>query len=70
MTYPGVFSRQVIAAVKLYKELNVSGAWIDLDAHFGNNIEDSRYIVQSLNKAIPIGYLSVIDLYAEIYLHV
>jgi acetoin utilization deacetylase AcuC-like enzyme len=49
------FSGQVISAVKLYRELGVSGAWIDLDAHFGNSIEESRDSVRDLNQAIPPG---------------
>lgn len=49
------FSGQVLSAVRLYREKGVSGAWIDLDAHFGNSIEDSRHYVQDLNNAIPIG---------------
>jgi acetoin utilization deacetylase AcuC-like enzyme len=49
------FSGQVIASSKLYKERKVSGAWVDLDAHFGNSIEDSRHYVRNLNLAIPIG---------------
>lgn len=49
------FSGQVIAAVKLFREFKVSGAWIDLDAHFGNSIEDSRDTVSDLNRAIPPG---------------
>jgi acetoin utilization deacetylase AcuC-like enzyme len=49
------FSGQVIAAVKLYREFKVSGAWIDLDAHFGNSIEDSRDVVPDLDRAIPRG---------------
>lgn len=49
------FSGQVLSAIKLYKEFGVAGAWIDLDAHFGNSIEDSRYVVENLNDAIPHG---------------
>lgn len=29
--------------------------YLDLDAHYGNSIEDSRYFVTDLDKAIPIG---------------
>jgi acetoin utilization deacetylase AcuC-like enzyme len=49
------FSGQVISAVKLYNELGVSGAYFDLDGHFGNSIEDSRGFNPILNHAIPIG---------------
>lgn len=47
------FSGQVIASLKLYDELGVSGAWLDLDGHFGNSIEDSRGFDPRINKAIP-----------------
>jgi len=47
------FSGQVIASTKIYNELGLSGAYIDLDAHFGNSIEDSRKFVKSLDKSIP-----------------
>lgn len=50
------FSGQVIASSKLYGELDVSGCYIDLDAHFGNSIEDSRSFVSNLNQAIPKGF--------------
>ncbi len=49
------FSGQVIAAVKIYQALGLSGAFIDLDGHFGNSIEDSRAFVKDLNAAIPEG---------------
>lgn len=49
------FSGQVIAAVKIYRELGLSGAFIDLDGHFGNSIEDSRTFVKDLDLAIPKG---------------
>lgn len=47
------FSGQVIASLKLYEEHGVSGAWLDLDGHFGNSIEDSRGFDPRINKAIP-----------------
>lgn len=50
------FSGQVIASLKLYHEFGLVGAYIDLDGHFGNSIEDSREFCTDLNKAIPIGY--------------
>ena len=49
------FSGQVIAAVRAYREREACGAWIDLDGHFGNSIEDSRAHVPELAKAIPRG---------------
>jgi len=50
------FSGQVIASVKLYRELGLSGAYLDLDGHFGNSIEDSRDFVSDLNVAVPPGF--------------
>ncbi len=47
------FSGQVITSGKLYRELGISGAYLDLDHHFGNSIEDSRSFVFDLDKAIP-----------------
>lgn len=49
------FSGQVISAIKLYEEFGVSGAYFDLDGHFGNSIEDSREFNPKLNLAIPKG---------------
>ena len=49
------FSGQVIAGLKLYREQGLRGAWIDLDGHFGNSIEDSRAFAPDLNNAIPRG---------------
>lgn len=50
------FSGQVIASVKLLREFGISGAYLDLDGHFGNSIEDSRDFVKELNVAVPRGY--------------
>lgn len=47
------FSGQVIAAMKIYQELGKKGAFIDLDGHFGNSIEDSRSFVKELDTVIP-----------------
>jgi acetoin utilization deacetylase AcuC-like enzyme len=47
------FSGQVIASLKLYRAAGLVGAYIDLDGHFGNSIEDSREFAADLNKAIP-----------------
>ena len=48
------FSGQVIASVGLYRERGLSGAWIDLDGHYGNSIEDSRGFVPDLDQAAPV----------------
>ncbi|TGM11082.1 hypothetical protein EHQ82_21315 [Leptospira selangorensis] len=47
------FSGQVIASVKLYRELGLRGAYIDLDGHFGNSIEDSKSFLPDVIMAIP-----------------
>jgi acetoin utilization deacetylase AcuC-like enzyme len=47
------FSGQVISSVKIFRELGLSGAYLDLDQHFGNSIEDSREFVPDLNTAVP-----------------
>lgn len=49
------FSGQVIASVKIYRELGISGAYLDLDGHFGNSIEDSRAFVRDLDQAVLRG---------------
>jgi len=49
------FSGQVISAIKIYKEFGLSGAYLDLDGHFGNSIEDSYEFNPLLEKAIPRG---------------
>src|SRR6185295_16795423 len=49
------FSGQVIAALELYGSCGKVGAWVDLDGHFGNSIEDSREFAPALNDAIPYG---------------
>ncbi len=49
------FSGQVIAALKIYKSLGKRGAFIDLDGHFGNSIEDSRVFAPLLQHAIAPG---------------
>jgi acetoin utilization deacetylase AcuC-like enzyme len=59
--YPGegycycTFSGQVIASTMLYRERGLVGAYIDLDAHYGNSIEDSREFVVDLNRSVPVG---------------
>ena len=47
------FSGQVIAALQLHRRHHLVGAWVDLDAHFGNSIEDSRAFRPDLEQAIP-----------------
>jgi acetoin utilization deacetylase AcuC-like enzyme len=46
------FSGQVIASVKLYRELGMRGAYFDLDGHYGNSIGDSKEFVSDLDDAI------------------
>lgn len=50
------FSGQVISSVKIFMEFGLSGCYLDLDAHFGNSIQDSRDYVECLDKAIPRGF--------------
>ena len=50
------FSGQVIASIKIYRKFKLSGAYLDLDGHFGNSIEDSREFCKDLNKAVPINF--------------
>lgn len=49
------FSGQVISSIKIYEEFGLSGAYFDLDGHYGNSIEDTREFNPLLNKAIPQG---------------
>jgi acetoin utilization deacetylase AcuC-like enzyme len=49
------FSGQVIASVRVYRELGARGAWLDLDGHLGNSIEDARSFVPDLSLAVPPG---------------
>lgn len=46
------FSGQVIASMKVYNEFGVCGAYIDLDGHYGNSIDNSRDFVPNIDKAI------------------
>ena len=50
------FSGQVIASIKIWREFGLSGAYLDLDGHFGNSIEDSRDFAKGVNAAIPRGF--------------
>lgn len=47
------FAGQVIASVKILREFGISGAYLDLDGHFGNSIEDCRGFQPELNMAVP-----------------
>lgn len=47
------FSGQVLAALRLYRGRGLRGAWLDLDGHFGNSIEDSRSFRPELDQALP-----------------
>ena len=47
------FSGQVISALWVYRNHGKVGAWIDLDGHQGNSIEDSRAWISDLDLAIP-----------------
>lgn len=49
------FSGQVISAIKIYQETGKVCAYLDLDGHFGNSIEDTRSFNPLVNKAIPKG---------------
>jgi acetoin utilization deacetylase AcuC-like enzyme len=46
------FSGQVIASMKVYYEFGLCGAYIDLDGHYGNSIDNSRDFVPDIDKAI------------------
>ncbi len=46
------FSGQVIASMKIYREFGLCGAYIDLDGHHGNSIDNSRDFVPDIDKAI------------------
>lgn len=50
------FSGQVIAALSLWWSSGAKTAWVDLDGHFGNSIEDTRKFQPDLDKAIPPGF--------------
>ncbi|PLX24325.1 MAG: hypothetical protein C0597_00035 [Marinilabiliales bacterium] len=55
------FSGQVIASTKIYRDLGLSGAYIDLDAHHGNSIDNSYDYISDLHLAIPpeIGNINI-----------
>lgn len=62
------FSGQVISAIKIYEEFGLSGAYLDLDEHFGNSIADSYSFNPTLIKAIPEGCNVNPEGYNEAYL--
>lgn len=47
------FSGQVVAALRIFRASGHVGAWVDLDGHFGNSIEDSRTFAPDLDLALP-----------------
>lgn len=49
------FSGQVISSVMIWREFKIAGAYLDLDGHYGNSIEDSRAFIPELNEAVPPG---------------
>ncbi|HRG45082.1 MAG TPA: hypothetical protein PLX69_03435 [Leptospiraceae bacterium] len=61
------FSGQVIASVKIWKQYKLKGAYIDLDGHFGNSIEDSKAFIKGLKEIIPynINPYGAHDVYLE-----
>ncbi len=61
------FSGQVIASVKIWNQYKLKGAYIDLDGHFGNSIEDSEGFVKGLNRIIlhNINPLGAHEVYIE-----
>ena len=46
------FSGQVISSMKIFYEFGLCGAYIDLDGHYGNSIDNSRDFVKDIDKAI------------------
>jgi len=38
----------------MYRERGLSGAWIDLDGHFGNSIDDTIDFAPDLARAVPV----------------
>ena len=47
------FSGQVIASLRIYEKYGLSGAYLDLDGHFGNSIGSARMAFPNVNLAIP-----------------
>lgn len=44
---------QVIASCKIYEKWGTWGAYIDLDAHYGNAIDESRGFSEIVDRALP-----------------
>ena len=61
------FSGQIIASIKIYRELGLSGCYIDLDGHYGNSIDNSYGFVNDLDKAIlpEIGNINIQSTHKE-----
>ncbi|MBE0676264.1 MAG: hypothetical protein IH591_16530, partial [Bacteroidales bacterium] len=72
------FSGQVISSLKIYKEFGLCGAYIDLDGHYGNSIDNSRDFTEDIDMAIsPVcGNINIIQRHQKYleelkeYLHV
>jgi acetoin utilization deacetylase AcuC-like enzyme len=61
------FSGQVISSMKIFYEFGLSGAYIDLDGHYGNSIDNSRDFVIDINNAIsPVcGNINILSRHTE-----
>jgi acetoin utilization deacetylase AcuC-like enzyme len=46
------FSGQVVASIKIWEKYNKRGAYIDLDGHYGNSIDDTTSFQELTSKAI------------------
>jgi len=60
------FSGQVIASVKRYRETGAVGAYLDLDAHYGNSIGDSSIFCPDVDAAITLNLNPA--MHGELYL--
>lgn len=60
------FSGQVITSVKRYRETGAVGAYLDLDAHFGNSIGDSSIFCPDVDEAITLNLNPA--MHGELYL--
>ena len=60
------FSGQVIASVKRYRETGAVGAYLDLDAHYGNSIGDSSTFCPDVEVAITLNLNPA--MHGELYL--
>ena len=48
-----LFLRAGYCFCKIWNQYKLRGAYIDLDGHFGNSIEDSKSFIKDLNTIIP-----------------